>query len=421
MKHKASMVRSTRYQLLALIAVFASANVLANPVGFKLSQPRDSSFTPFLSIETGHNDNVTRENQEHDAISSGYVTIKPGAAYTFRPSAHRLNLLYVLDSGRYFDSSDDNYTDHYFESNNDISFNVRNNLELDYIYYNSHEDRGTGLTEGLLANANIDEPVKYTDNTLNVRYTYGAKGAIGQLRFGVKYDDRHYDNFRSLVLSGTETGSQYSDYQRFAYSAQFLYRLKATTHLTLSAKREDKEYQHQRVGVASRDSISDFYSAGAIWDISGKTQGEVSLGLQDKTFGDGQREDFTGFSWKAKATWTPLSHSQFTLATSQSAEDPNQFGDYVNETLLNLKWRQQWLERLSTSLLFNWENDDYTASNQSLGDREDDIFRYEFNVDYQFNHLLRFGFNWSIEDKDSTWQGYDFSQQLIGLNAYIEL
>ncbi|WGV98428.1 outer membrane beta-barrel protein [Vibrio sp. YMD68] len=415
-------MNGTRLSNLALVVmcIFGSGVSFANPVNFNFDEVKDSPITALIDIDTGYNDNLTREANETDAISSSFIKVFPGLAYTYKPSASRYSLLYVIDSGYFFNSKDDNYTDQYFESNNLISFNPRNNLSLTYSYYATHEERGTGLSEGTLESLAIAEPVEYTNQNIQTHYLYGAPSATGQLKFGLGYQDKTYTNYKSFTRNNIQYGSQFSDFTSKQFSAAFFYRLRASTKLSVSAERDDKQYQYTAENTANRDNITDYYSLGAMWDITDKTLGEISVGLQDKEFSSNERSDFSGLSWRVKTDWLPQRHSKLSLFASLSAEDPDQLGDYINETLVKLSWKQDWFERFSTTALVSWENDDYTASSD-IGNREDDTYLYQLDFNYQFSRILHFGLYLSSEDKNSTWSAYRYDQQLVGLYTRIEL
>ncbi|OEE96206.1 hypothetical protein A1QK_02285 [Vibrio genomosp. F10 str. 9ZD137] len=385
---------------------------------YEFDEIKDSPFTVMVDLETGYNNNLTRERNSNDAISSSFVNVIPGFAYTYKPSASRYSVLYRIDSGHYFDSKDDNYTDHYFESNNLISFNIRNNVSLIYTYNKSHEERGTGLTEGALENITTNQPVKFTDHNVNAEYIYGANTAKGQLRFGLGYQDKSYTNYQQYEIDGNQFGSQFSNFSAVKYSTAFWYLLGRSTQLSLSAQRNDKQYQY--TNQESRDNTDDFYSLGARWDLSDKSKGEAFIGLQNKSFKSNQKTDFSGLSYRVKGQWLPQRHTAFTLNASLIAEDPDQFGDYVNETIIKLDWTQDWFERFSTTASIGWENDDFTADSP-IGSREDDTYLYTLDFNYQFSRIINFGFYLSSEDKDSNWLTYRYKQQLVGLYTKIEL
>ncbi|MEZ8825980.1 outer membrane beta-barrel protein [Vibrio amylolyticus] len=394
--------------------------LMANPINFDFNEFRDSPFTPIIHVDTGYNDNLTREASSQAAIDSTFVKVMPGIVYTYKPSASRFSILYTIDAGHYFSSSEDNYTDHYLETNNLFSFNARNNLSLIYSYHSTHEERGTELSEGVLASLNLEEPVSYDIHDVAAGYTYGSTNASGQIKVGIGYQNKSYNNFRLYTSGNSEFGSQFSDYSANLYSAAFIYRVRASTKMVFSLERNDKQYQYAHSSNPSRDNVNDYYSIGALWDISEKTYGELSVGLQNKDFSSKNRSDFTGLSWKVKTGWLPQRHTKLSLIASLSAEDPDQFGDYVNETIANLSWKQGWFERFSTTILMGWENDDFTASNQA-GSRVDDTYLYKLDMNYQFSHIINFGVYLSSEDKDSNRDIYRYKQRLIGLYTKIEL
>ncbi|GAL11902.1 hypothetical protein JCM19233_2892 [Vibrio astriarenae] len=48
-------------------------------------------------------------------------------------------------------------------------------------------------------------------------------------------------------------------------------------------EREDKQYDNTVSGLAKRDNTSDYYAIGAVWQLTGKTQGEAPSAINQKT------------------------------------------------------------------------------------------------------------------------------------------
>lgn len=183
-------------------------------------------------------------------------------------------------------------------------------------------------------------------------------------------------------------------------------------------EREDKQYDNTVSGLAKRDNTSDYYAIGAVWQLTGKTQGEASIGYQSKDFDDGRFQDFSGLSWRANLTWQPKQQSKFRLRTSQSAEDPDQYGGYTDETVIGLAWDQQWRERLISTIGFSWENDEFNDGNND--GRKDDLTTALLRLRYQFNHQFSFSVRYEHEIKSSNQSSVEYSQHILGLFTQAE-
>ncbi|CAM4163053.1 outer membrane beta-barrel protein [Vibrio agarivorans] len=396
---------------LLILSTLVSGSVLARPFNYQFDKDDAQGFSPFVDAELGYNSNVTHANDNE--IDSGFVTVTPGVDYTYRTGESRLSALYIADGGYYFDSSDDNYFDQYLELNGALQFNIRHRLNLIYGFYDTHEERGQGLTEGI--SRLVNDTIEYQQQQFLADYTFGAKQAKGQIKLHAGLETREYQNYRTI---DSDTGTKYNDYELISYGGRFLYRIKSGAQAFISVQREDKQFDYAARELAKRDNISDYYAVGALWQLTGKTQGEASIGYQTKDFDDNSFEDFSGLSWRANLTWQPKQQTKFKLRTSQSAEDPDQYGGYTDETYFGLAWAQQWRDRLISTVGASWEGDDFNGG--GYDGREDDLTTLLFKLRYQFSRQFSFGARYEYEDKSSNVSDIEYSQHIIGFFSQVE-
>ena len=365
--------------------------------------------TPVISASLKHNDNVTREKESNDKISSMLLELEPSvmAKAEYGNSIHSAH--YTLTNGSYFDSSDDNYLDHLLSLESLWYFNIRNRLNLNYELSKLHDERGTGRTEGISSTtAGFDEPFEYVSNYINATYIYGADGAKGRLEGSIGYYDKSYKNYRNI--------SQFDSYDENRYGASFYYHITANYDLLFNIQKEDRRYDKVEAGQASQDSDVMFYYIGATWDITGKTTGTVRFGLQDKEFNDSSREDFNGTSWDIGITWSPKRYSTLEFDTSQIARDPDQDGDYIEETSYSVGWNHFWNPYFSTNISFTNTDEKYTGVR-----REDKTDIWGISASYDMRRWLSIMAGWDYTDKTSSQTNIGHEQQVWYLNATLTL
>ena len=139
------------------------------------------SLDPGLGAEIRYDDNIF-----HSAtgVKPSWITeISPSLSVTAKPAKHRFTFQYDGDIAWYSNSSPDNYDDHYLEAGAYLNLGERSNLDLMGSYDDSHENRGTGLTEGFIPAINIPpDPDEYHLAQILGRFSFGSSvihGAAG--------------------------------------------------------------------------------------------------------------------------------------------------------------------------------------------------------------------------------------------------
>ena len=131
------------------------------------------SLDPELGVELRYDDNIFRSAR---GVESSWITIvSPGFSVTAKPSQHRYEFQYKGDIAWYSDSSPDNYDDHYLEAGAYLRLGQRSRLDLVGSHDDSHDNRGTGLTEGFDPALNIPaDPDEYHSAKILGRFSFGS-------------------------------------------------------------------------------------------------------------------------------------------------------------------------------------------------------------------------------------------------------
>ncbi|WP_337878932.1 outer membrane beta-barrel protein [Rheinheimera sp.] len=375
----------------------ASSQVLAvDPQSIQTESGFD--ITPLLTTGLKYDDNITSANANE--IDSWVLTIVP----TLKARADDGVTVYEFNagvfSGTYFDSSDDNFIDTNIGGLFDtrLSEQSKVNLKADLVW--GHEDRGTGITEGL--NNDQDEPTRLNNQTVSGYYEYGAKAAPARVRVGAKYFNKEYMNQREVT--------QFRDYDSLLGGVNFYYDTQSGTTAVLETSVDDISYDFVDPD-APRDSKDTNVKLGAEWQISALTSGEAKIGYQKKDFDDEEREDFSGVAWTVNANWSPLSYTSFNVGTGRKAKDPLQGGDYIKETTYVVGWSHNWSESVQTNLSYNRMEEDYVGLV-----RKDENDSYTASVKYAFRRFMDVSLYGTVTDKTSSVEGIKFDRNVIGLN-----
>jgi polysaccharide biosynthesis protein VpsM len=347
---------------------FASAGVQAvDPQAIKTESGFD--ITPLLSTGLKYDDNITSVSANE--TDSWIMTVLPSVKASRDDGVTSLEFSAAAYHGNYFSSSSDNFTDTLLGGlfDTQLSEQGKLNVKADMVW--GHEDRGTGITEGL--NNNLDDPTRFNNQTLSGYYEYGAVAAPARVRFGARYFNKEYMNQRETSI--VDIGYDFVDPE------------------------------------ASRDSKETNVKAGAEWQISALTSGEFKLGYQKKEFDDSTRDDFSGVAWTVNANWSPLTYSNFDFGTGRRSKDPLQGGDYIKETTYTLRWNHNWSEALQTQLTYNRLEEDYVGIN-----REDENDSYTASIKYAFRRFVDVSLFTTATDKTSSVPGIEFDRNIVGVN-----
>ncbi|MDF3125690.1 outer membrane beta-barrel protein [Rheinheimera sp. 1928-s] len=354
--------------------------------------------TPLLTTGLKFDDNITSSSANE--IDSWILTAVPSVKAVLDDGVTKTEFSAALFNGTYLDSSDDNFTDTMLGAlfDTQLSEQGKFNAKADFVW--GHEDRGTGITEGL--SNSQDEPTRFNNQTVSGYYEYGAQAAPARVRFGAKYFNKEYMNQREVT--------QFRDYDSVLGGVNFYYDTLSGTTAVLETSIEDTSYDFVDP-TAPRDSKDSNVKVGAEWQISALTSGEAKIGYQKKDFDDSAREDFSGVSWIVNATWSPLTYSNINVGTGRKAKDPLQGGDYIKETTYVVGWSHNWTDAMQTNLSYNRMEEDYVGIS-----RKDENDSYTASVKYAFRRFVDVTLFTTVTDKTSSVQGIEFDRNITGLS-----
>lgn len=399
--------------LLRLIVVsgigLTTTEVIAELKGNGYTTDSGIKILPIFDSRFEHNDNVGRYSDAQSPESSTVFVIEPGVAFLSERGGNKYQVAYQVSSGFYTDSSDDNYVDHKLSTNNEVILNTRNALSLNYSYLFLHEERGTGILAGDALSTIASEPVEYAIHDASVVHAYGSNNAKGRVETTLRLQDRKYNNYRDLQdTQFSQLSTKFKDYFEYGGGVAFYYRALPATSLLFEIDVTQRDYDlNDPVTNNSQDSFDVFYLTGATWDITGKTTGKVRLGLQNKTYDDSTKDDFSGFSWDLDLEWKPLSYSTITVSAAQRARDPDQGSNYVDETSFDGSWKHYWLSHLFTNATAQFVFDDYSTSS-----RKDDLIKVGLALGYELREYAELNLGWRLEDNDSSIAGNSYDQNV---------
>lgn len=344
---------------------------------------------PLLDVEVEYADNIYRAAEgEVDAL---IIRTSPEINLWLDNQGSIYSLKYRIDDGRYSDDGgfgDDDYTDHQLRGDINHIFNARNRLTAFAEYHRTHEDRGTGLTEGLIENI-FDVPIEYDHNSVGARYYFGNWDGKGRVEASYEYHDFEYQNFR-------EEGTRFFDYKQDRLMGTFFWNVSGRSAALLELRYFDTAYGEQRDTVPNVDSEEFQLLLGGEWQASAKTRGSVKLGYFEREFESSLRESDDGFSWDVAVNWQPKTYSIWDLYTRRVSRETNGLGNYISAQEYGLEWRHDFWGRNRLNLDVLFAQNDYRGL-----ELNDERFELRIGAERKVRRWLDVGVAYSFERRTS--------------------
>ena len=364
------------------------------------------NITPTLNTRAEYIDNLFRsENDEKSTWATKYT---PAVRAWMQSGLNIYSLRYEAEISNYASSHDDDFTDQTVNLDIHQEFNARNTLNLKGEFYDGHEERGSGLSDGF--GRQIDEPVEYERSMYGGDYTFGAASSKARLTLAAKVEEYEYKNLRDLT--------QFRDRERDTMGATLFVAIAPKTDVLVEVRQIENEYDAADPNFqgGSLDSEEYNYYVGASWDATAKTSGSVRVGWYDRDFESGLRKDADGFSWEADVTYSPRTYSQWNLQGRRYFQETTGLGDAINTNEASLSWNHKWSDHSRTELGLTFASEDYIGS-----DRDDDRLDFEAGYYYGWRRWLDLGIGYRLEDRDSTLDAQTYTRNVLFLDAEFSL
>jgi len=362
--------------------------------------------TPTLDLEAGFTDNLFRS--AGDEVDTWQTILTPRLQAWMQSGLNTYSLTYKAVDYRYYSSKDDDFTDQYLNLDVYHQFNAKNIVNVFAEYYDGHEERGTGLTDGF--GQTFAVPVEYERKTVGGDYSYGNLDSRGRLLLEAKKEQYDYQNFRSVT--------RFRDRDQDVLGGTFFWAVGARTDVLLQARYIDNEYKRTDIdnpfGSLSSEEFN--YLVGMSWDATARISGSAKIGVYDREYESSAREDDDGFQWEVDLTYQPRSYSTVRVESRRYSQETNGLGDSINTDEFKLAWDHNWSSRTSTNLSALVASEDYTGI-----DREDDRINLEASYNYTPRRWLDIGLGIRYEDRGSDVDFFDYTRNYYFIEAKLSL
>ena len=400
------MTRNPRTSALLLAAALGTAASTAGAVDpMPINDDGPVDFIPTLKVSQGYDDNVS---ETKSGEGSNVTQVAPTFLLRAQERANRYQFRYTPTFERYSHDSDDNRVNHFATANSRLIFNARNRVNLGLSARRNQQTIG----ESERQTSQVDEGDINERLTLDGTYTFGARGAKGQIELAGGYLWNRYDNNPNLTED--------QEYDSPRAGATFLWRVAPRTQLLVEGRYADFNYTNG--DPRERDSQNLSALVGARWQATAKTSGSVRVGREDKDFDDADNDDTDANRWEAQVNWRPAPHSRVRLNTGNSIKEADSgTEEAIEQTIYGLSWDYDWDGQVSSNISYRFRDKDYIDSDGSTDDRNDELHTVSVGVSYSFRRWLDFGFETRFKDNDSTEGPQSYDQNTYFLTATLSL
>jgi hypothetical protein len=380
----------------------------ANPVGPAVIDVGPVAITPTLGSDAVYRDNIYL--QENNKTDSWLYLARPAVSALVQDRSNTYQLGYKGEAGWYeVDRSNDrnDYFDNTFSGDARVELSDRWITEGYTRWARLHEDRGEGLSEGL--GQAIPEPIRYDQGDVGGSLQYGTRG-VGRLVVRASYMDREYQNFQQFTRP--------RDRDETTLGSTFFYPVAPNTDVLIDYEHVDISYPTPFVDAPPLDSVENFLSVGAQWEITPNMTSTARAGYVDKQFDSSQRKDWDGIGWTLDLSMQPRVQDTILVRGSRAPEETTLQGDFIKRESLEAVWSHDWTDRIFTDLGTLVGRDTYE---QSFDDREDDIYNVSFKVGYAFRRWANFSMGYSYAKKDSNADGLSYTENVFKISVDLSL
>lgn len=342
----------------------------------------------------------------NDPVSASGYKIRPSLGIARNGGSNRISLNADAEHAN-FDLPGD--LDHYFDYSLSGDFVwqpfSRHRFDLSGKFRRGHDPVGLQRTEAgpdFSAGA-IDA---WDQDSGHLTYHYGTAESLGRNTLRVGQSERRYVKNRDQTV--------FLDFRTRSLDYELAYEYSPKTAFVINLSGYETDYARPVLStLGNRNGNTLRARAGIRWAATGKTSGEVLLGVRDYSFDERMRPSRRSLSWKANVTWVPTATTDIKLFTGEATTETFRADTFViEEKTVGLSWQQTWSSRFTTYSGARYVRSDFVGSS-----REDEYIAADVGFDFRLaRQLTAFG-QYLSRNRDSNVSsiGYDAPESRLGL------
>ncbi|MCB1687597.1 MAG: outer membrane beta-barrel protein [Halioglobus sp.] len=397
--------------VLAFALYYANDSLAAvSPDGPAAINAGPFAITPGAGVEVKHRDNIYL--QQNNGTDSWIYLARPTLNVLAQDRENTYQLNYQGEAARYQVSrhNDDNdYFDNTISGDAHLEFSERLIAEGFISWAALHEDRGTGLSEGLIGEV-LPKPIEYDQGDVAGSLQFGSEKDVGWLLVKAGYMERQYQNFKELTRP--------RDRDEAMVDTTFFYPVAPNTDILAEYTFKRIHYPNPFDEVAQLDSDENSLSLGAQWEITPNLTSTAKASYIDKDFKDSAREDWDGLGWTLELLMQPREQDTILVTSTRHPEETTLQGNFIKRDVLTATWTHQWSDRVYSELGSLLGQDSYA---QSFDNREDDIFNTSLKVGYEFRRWINVYTGYAYDRKNSNVENLSYRDYVFNIGVELSL
>lgn len=361
---------------------------------------------PTLKVALKHDDNIfsqfTRE------VSDTILQVAPEVQWLQEKGTTSLAITYTGDYGVYKDSDDDDYDDHTLSFDAALSPTDIFRFDFGASYGWLHDNRGEGSSEGINA-LTRGEPDEYEIGNVNLELDFGRESSLFGFRLSGSQDDIEYQNNRNETI--------FRDRDETYFAARLYGKISGgKTKFFVEASEKDFSYDENPILGGTLDSDESGWAVGVEWEATAKTSGSILVGEVEKEFDSAVRGEEDIDIWEVEIIWSPRTYSHVLLNASNTPQETNGTGSFIESQDTSLAWIHDWSDRVHSIVSFSDGTDEYANSL-----REDDRQTVSVGLSYDWRRWLTVSGSYAYQERDSNADIFDFEKNVVTISLDMSL
>ena len=251
---------------------------------------------PKVDVEGAYNDNIyaTTNNTTSDFIT----TVRPEVAVKSNWSRHALNAVANVENKLYADKDTENTVNYTAALDGRLDVMRDTSIGGGVAIARNHEDRGDPNSVGTGV-----EPTQFNTATARI----GAYRGLGRANLRVDSEARNIDYKNGTTSTAGVVNNSLRDRNEYTQSIRGGYKFTPSMEAFVKAVADTRAYDHKGNAVAlSRSNHGQTYTTGLNFDLTGKTKGEVFVGMAERNYTENALKDISEPTFGGNVTYNFL-------------------------------------------------------------------------------------------------------------------
>lgn len=344
--------------------------------------------------------------EPNNRVSATGYQLRPSVSVTRASSAGRFSLDADLEQSNYDLPGDlDHYLDYGLSGGYIWQPLVRHRFDLAGAFRHGHDPVGLQRTEGNpdFTKGKIDG---WDLSDASLTYRYGASDSLGSNTITVGQTERSYTSNRDQTV--------FLDYTSKVIDYELAYEYSPKTALIFNVGQRATDYARPVLSsLGNRNGNELTVRVGLRWIATGKTSGELQVGVRDYSVDGRQRPARQSFAWKTNIAWVPSPVTEIRLTGGQTTSETFRTDTFfIDERSVGLNWQQTWSPRFTTNAGGRYSRSEFVGAN-----RTDKFIRADIGFDYLLARKMTVFGQYLSRNRDSTLatREYDAPEARLGV------